>query len=57
MVLPMSFMSPLTCALNRCRPSRDSYRWDKEAYAHVGVCRECGKSIRRIGHKKWEKVG
>jgi hypothetical protein len=53
----MSFMSPLTCALNRCRPSRASYRWDKEAYAHVGVCRECGKSIRRIGHKKWEKVG
>ncbi|MEO0462843.1 MAG: hypothetical protein AAF127_06910 [Pseudomonadota bacterium] len=50
----MSFLSPLTCAMGRHRPSRDSYRWDQDAYAHVGVCRHCGKPIKRLSHRKWE---
>ena len=53
----MTFLSAITCAFGRCRPARESVRWDREAYAHIGECRDCGKPIRRLAHRKWVKVG
>jgi len=49
-------MSSITCAIGRCRPTRESYRWDPQSYHHVGLCRHCDKAIRRVAHRKWEKV-
>jgi hypothetical protein len=50
----MSFMSSLRCALGRCRPRRDSFKWNADLYTFVGVCRHCGKPIQRAGHRRWE---
>ncbi|MEO0590107.1 MAG: hypothetical protein AAFZ11_06050 [Pseudomonadota bacterium] len=54
--VPLSFMSSITCAIGRCRPTRESYRWDPQTYHHVGVCRYCERPIRRVAHRKWEQV-
>ena len=52
----MSLMSPITCALGRCRPTRESYRWDPQSYSHIGVCRHCERPVRRVAHRTWERV-
>ena len=52
----MSFMASFTCSFGRCRPTRESYRWDPQTYHHVGVCRHCDKPIRRVAHRKWEQM-
>jgi hypothetical protein len=42
-----------TCLLNRHVPFRKRANWDGSGY--VARCRDCGRPIKRIAHRKWRK--
>lgn len=48
----MTLLSPIMCKLGRHEPERRKVEWNGKIY--VGHCRNCGKKIERLSHRKWQ---